>query len=140
MTKKQEKKLNSWGFIGIFFVVILIIFILGNQGGNGGTSVSKPTYTPKPNVHVGDSKWEMLIGLSKGYYGLVNGVVVNSGDATANDVRIECYVKRDGRVIGSEDRYLGSLSAGQSQLFEMEVDFSGSKESNGYCTATCSNC
>jgi len=140
MTEEKKKQSSQFAIAVAIFVVIIAVLVIANQSGGGTTVTGKNTYVPKPNVRVGDYDFDFKLSLSKGYYGLFNGVVVNSGDATGRDVRLRCLVKRDGRVIGSEERYLGTLSAGQTQLFEMDVDFKGSSEVRGSCTASCSNC
>lgn len=139
MEEVKKKSKDQFAIIVIAFIIIIVILVAINQSGIGGAVTSNP-YVPKPNVRVGDYDFDFSFSLSKGHYGLFNGVVVNSGDATAQDVRLRCMVRRDGRVIGSEERYIGTLSASQTQLFEMDVDFKGGDEASGSCTADCSNC
>lgn len=124
--------------IAIIVIVVLIVLVASSKKSSSSTS-SKAVYVPKPSLYV-DEDWKFTLGLTKGFYGRFTGTIYNRGDASAQNVVVNCMVKRSGSIIGSEQQFVGDISAGSSRSFAMDVDFGGNKEASGYCTADCTNC
>lgn len=115
----------------IFILAILAALCLATSG----------CTTAKPALTVEGINDTDRLGLTTGCYSTISGVVRNNGNATANDVTVNCSTTQDGAIIGTESKSIGSASQGTERSFSMDVDTDCLKGEVTYkCSADCGNC
>lgn len=133
---KQESK-KTFKILLYIFIIVLVVFTIYDKLDffNSEKSNTKPLLIIDEYYQIDSSE-----------NGRINGEVFNNGKIIANNVIINCVIKKKNIIIGLNQQSLGDISVGSSRSFTMSIEFILDRKDYDWtntiskCVTDCSNC